>query len=113
MMEPSVVARAVSDYMHRRPGESSALSALWHTLQQHARAGACHHRDTCPVVTTSPIVVNEDHEVLMLQGGRAPARLPEARLADGFATLGEAAFNLARALGVEQVWVQPGCEEMK
>lgn len=111
MIEPSVVARAVSDYMHRRPGESLALSPLWHTLRQHAVAGTCHHRSTCPIVTTSPAVVNEEHQVLMLQGGRGPARLPEARLSDGFPTLSEAAFSLARALGVEQLWVQPGYED--
>ncbi|WP_405686105.1 hypothetical protein OG204_18800 [Streptomyces sp. NBC_01387] len=111
MIETAVVARAVSEYMHRCPGESLALAPLWQTLKQHAKAGTCNHRGTCPIVTASPIVVNESHEVLMLRGGRSPARLPEARLTDGFATLSEAAFNLARALGVERMWTQPGCED--
>lgn len=111
MIEPGVLARTVSDYTHRRPGESPTLAPLWQTLAQHAKAGACHHRGTCPLVTVGPVVVNEHHEVLMVRGGRAPARLPEARLTEGFDTLAEAAFDLARALGVEQLWIQPGCED--
>ncbi|MFD5831942.1 hypothetical protein [Lentzea sp. NPDC060358] len=111
MIGNAAVARAVSDYMHRCPGESLTLAPLWQTLAQHAKAGACHHRGTCPIVTASPIVVNERSQVLMLQGGRGPARLPEARFEEGFDTLGEAALTLARALGVEQLWSQPGCDD--
>lgn len=111
MIGTDTVARAVSDYMHRRPGEQRVLSPLWQTLTQHARAGACHHRGTCPIVTASPIVINERLQVLMVHGGRGPARLPEARFTEGFDTLGEAASTLARALGVEQLWTQPGCED--
>ncbi|MEV3994902.1 hypothetical protein AB0K62_04320 [Streptomyces halstedii] len=83
MIEPGVLARTVSDYTHRRPHESPTLAPLWQTLAQHAKAGACHHRGTCPLVTVGPVVVNEHHEVLMVRGGRAPARLPEARLTEG------------------------------
>lgn len=99
MIEPGVLARTVSDYTHRRPSESPTLAPLWQTLAQHAKAGACHHRGTCPLVTVGPVVVNEHHEVLMVRGGRAPARLPEARLTEGFDTLAEAAFDLARGPG--------------
>ena len=93
MIAPGVLARTVSDYTHRRPSESPTLAPLWQTLAQHAKAGACHHRGTCPLVTVGPVVVNEHHEVLMVRGGRAPARLPEARLTEGFDTLTEAAFD--------------------
>ncbi|WSY84573.1 hypothetical protein OG782_25560 [Streptomyces sp. NBC_00876] len=44
MIGTAVVARAVSDYMHRCPGESLTLAPLWQTLSQHAKAGACHQR---------------------------------------------------------------------
>ncbi|MER5632197.1 hypothetical protein [Streptomyces nitrosporeus] len=110
MIATAQVARTVSDYMHRRPGESLVLSPLWQTLAQHVKAGTCHHRGTCPLVVVSPIVVDEHLRVLMLQSGRGPARLPETRPPAGFETLADAASTLARALGVGQLWAHPGCE---
>ncbi|MER8116244.1 hypothetical protein [Streptomyces sp. NPDC094031] len=54
--------------------------------------------------------MDEQNRVLMLQG-RTRARLPEVPATGDFETLAEAATTLARALGIGELWVQPGCEE--
>ncbi|MFI8815687.1 MULTISPECIES: hypothetical protein [unclassified Streptomyces] len=101
----------MSDYMHRSPDETVALAPFWEALAQHAKAGACHHRGTCPIVVISPIIVDERHRVLMLRSspGRPPI-LPEAGLVAGFETLEEASSTLARALGVWKPLAQPGLD---
>lgn len=103
------LARTVSAYVHRCPGESLTLSPLWLTLAQHQRAGACVHMGTCPILKVSPVIVDEQHRLLML---RQASRfvLPETGLEE-YDTLREAAETLARAAGVEEPWLQPGCED--
>ncbi|WP_440575459.1 hypothetical protein [Streptomyces sp. AC154] len=98
-------------YLHRRPGESLLLSPPSQTLELHARAGTCVHRGTCPVLKISPVVVDERNRVLMLQG-RSRVRLPETEIDLDFEILAVAAATLARALGVADLWAQPGTEEL-
>ncbi|WP_121841066.1 hypothetical protein [Streptomyces sp. S5] len=110
MIPAAEAARIVSAYTHRRPAEALALAPLWQTLGQHARAGGCAHRGTCPVLKVSPVVVDERGRVLMLQG-RTRVRLPEAAPLPESDSFAEAAVTLARALGVGQPWMLPGVQD--
>jgi len=110
MIEPSQVCRALSTYLHAHPDESLVLSPLWQFMEQHARAGSCAHRGTCPVIKISPVIVDERGRVLMLQT-LSRFKLPEATLTDDFGALSDAAATLARTLGVGQLWKPPGCED--
>lgn len=109
MIAPSELARAVSGYLHRYQGESLALAPLWTTIGQHVKAGACLHMGSCPVVTVSPVIVDEDSRILMLRQGDRLA-LPEAVLSGQDALL-EAAEAQARELGVRDLWLMPGADD--
>ncbi|WP_432112887.1 hypothetical protein [Streptomyces sp. S1] len=104
------LARTVNSYLRRRPDETLCLSPVWQACKQHARAGRCVHRGTCPVPKVSPVVVDERSRVLMLQG-RTRFRLPEVGITNDFGTLQETCVTFARALGVEGPWTQPGHKE--
>jgi hypothetical protein len=109
MISAAELAQAVSAYTNRFRGEALALSPLWQTLTHHVRAGTCLHRGSCPLVKVQPVIVDENHRVLMLQyhGGRPV--LPEAGLLAGSEGLAAVAADAARLLGVDP-WVEPGCE---
>ncbi|MGN5633253.1 hypothetical protein AAIO99_14505 [Streptomyces sp. AC154] len=55
--------------------------------------------------------MDERNRVLMLQG-RSRVRLPETEIDLDFEILAVAAATLARALGVADLWAQPGTEEL-
>jgi hypothetical protein len=86
------------------------LALLWQMLRQHAAAGACVHRGTCPTVKIGAVVVDEAHRTLMLGAPRGRPRLPEASLTYGGDGLPEDAAVLARSLGVGRPWLPPGGE---
>ncbi len=106
MISTSEAAKVVNAYTHRYPAESLVLAPLWQTLGDHARAGACTHRGTCPVLRVSPVVVDECGRVLMLQG-RNRVRLPEGVPEADCDTYPEAAVTMARTLGVGEPWTLP------
>ncbi|MFE0771932.1 hypothetical protein [Streptomyces sp. NPDC058861] len=103
------LSQTINTYISRYPDEKPGLSPVWEALQQHVRAGACLHWGTCPAPQISPIVLDEEYRVLMLQG-HTRARFPEVGATDDFETFTEAAATLARALGIGNLWVQPGFE---
>ncbi|MGZ2360698.1 hypothetical protein LRE75_29135 [Streptomyces sp. 372A] len=110
MIPASELARTVSGYLHRYPGESLSLALLWQSLAQHARAGACLHMGSCPVLTVSPVIVDQDHRVLMVRE-RGRLVLPETLLGDRATDMRESAEALARGLGVDDLWLMPGCDD--
>lgn len=110
MTDTAQVARVVSEYMHRYPGESLMLAPLWQTLAQHRTAGGCLHGGICTLVKVSPVVVDERRHVLVIRTAGGRLRLPEVGISS-CETLYGGAETLARALGVWRPWVYPGCED--
>ncbi|WP_327175501.1 hypothetical protein OG599_09385 [Streptomyces sp. NBC_01335] len=110
MITNSELARAVSVYLHRYSGESLNLALLWQSLAQHAKVGTCVHMGTCPMLTVSPVVVDQHHRVLMLRQGDRLV-LPEAGLGEHDDTLLDSAKALAREHGLEDLWLMPGSDD--
>ncbi|MGW0837046.1 hypothetical protein [Streptomyces prunicolor] len=104
------IVRELSHYIHEHPDEQMALMPVYDAARDHAQRGTCTHSRRCPLVTTGVVVVDEHDRVLCLRHEGTFA-LAEAEPEDQDDSLEEAALRLlAEAVGIRDVWTEPGSD---
>ncbi|MFF9481364.1 NUDIX hydrolase [Streptomyces sp. NPDC014733] len=108
--EASAVTRAMTDYLHKYPGEQGQLMPLYDALSDHARRGLCPHGERCPEIYSGGLLLNEDGHVLVLRNGDSWA-FSEGAPEPGDLSLRDTAYGVLREYGgVRKAWALPGVE---
>jgi hypothetical protein len=104
------IIRELSHYLHEHPADRMALLPVYDAARDHAQRRACTHGQHCPLVVTGAVVLDERNRVLCLRHGGSYA-FAEAEPEEADDSLSGAALRLlAEAVGIQDVWTQPGAE---
>ncbi|BCL22178.1 NUDIX hydrolase [Streptomyces tuirus] len=104
------IIRELSHYVHEPPADRMALLPVYDAARDHSQRRTCTHDQRCPLVVTGAVVVDEHNRLLCLrhEGGYALAEAAPEEADDSLS--GAALHLLAEAVGIRDVWTQPGTE---